>query len=46
MHDPPLCSLRELRDGTYTINDVANMHEAMDEEEEYRARLRDKDAEK
>ena len=39
--DPPLCTLRELKDGTYTINDLADFHELMDEEEEYAARYRD-----
>ncbi len=39
MHDPQLCSLRELQDGTYSLNDLADMHEAMDEIEEYRRRL-------
>jgi hypothetical protein len=34
MHNPPLCTLRELDDGTYTIDDLANFHEAMDIEEE------------
>ncbi len=38
MRDPPLCTLRELKDGTYTINDLADLHEAMDEEDEYRRR--------
>lgn len=39
MRDPPLCTLRELKDGTYTINDLADFHEAMDEEDEYRRRI-------
>lgn len=34
MRDPPLCSLRELQDGTYTLDDLADFWEAMDEEEE------------
>lgn len=38
MRDPPLCTLRELKDGTYTINDLADFHEAMDEEIEYQRR--------
>jgi hypothetical protein len=38
MRDPPLCKLRELEDGTYTINQLADMHEAMDEEQEYQRR--------
>jgi hypothetical protein len=43
--DPPLCRLAELRDydpargrGTYTINDLADFHELMAEEAEYRRR--------
>lgn len=39
MRDPPLCKLHELQDGTYTINDLADFHEAMDEEAEYKRRL-------
>ena len=39
MRDPPLCTLRELRDGTYTINDLADFHEAMDAEEENAKRV-------
>jgi len=42
MREPPLCTLKELRDGTYTINDLADMHEAMDEEAEYRRRFDEK----
>lgn len=38
MRDPPLCTLRELEDGTYTISQLADMHEAMDEEAEYARR--------
>jgi hypothetical protein len=38
MRDPPLCTLKELQDGTYTINDLADFHEAMDEEVEYQHR--------
>lgn len=40
MHSPPLCTLAQLKDGTYTINDLADFHEAMDEEAEYEDRLR------
>lgn len=29
LSEPPLCSLKELSDGTYTINDLADMHEAL-----------------
>ena len=43
MRDPPLCTLRELKDGTYNLNDLADMHEAMDEEDEYQRRLADKE---
>lgn len=28
--DPPLCSYSQLIDGTYTIDDLADMHEALD----------------
>ena len=30
MSEPQLCKLRELKDGTYSINDLADMHEALD----------------
>ncbi len=39
MRDPPLCTRKELRDGTYGINDLADFHEAMDEEAEYLRRM-------
>ena len=35
MRDPPLCRLKELQDGTYTLNDLADFHEAMEEQAEY-----------
>ena len=41
MRNPPLCTLRELQDGTYNINDLADFHEAMDEEAEYERRVKD-----
>ena len=41
MRNPPLCTLSELRNGTYNINDLADFHEAMDEEEEYKMRFRE-----
>lgn len=41
MRDPPLCSLASLQDGTYTICDLADFHEAMDEEAEYQRRMDD-----
>ena len=28
--DPPMCTLKELQDGTYSIEDLAMMHEIMD----------------
>lgn len=40
MRDPPLCKLSELKDGTYSINDLADFHEAMDEEAEYHRRMK------
>lgn len=40
MRDPPLCTLKQLQDGTYCLNDLADFHEAMDEEAEYRRRFR------
>lgn len=33
-----LCTIRELTDGTYSLDQLADMHEAMDEQEEYEAR--------
>ena len=39
MRDPQLCTLASLKDGTYSINDLADFHEAMDEETEYNRRL-------
>lgn len=39
MRDPQLCTLAQLKDGTYSINDLADFHEAMDEEAEYRRRF-------
>ena len=42
MRDPPLCALLQLKDGTYTLNDLADMHEAMDEEAEYQRRFNEK----
>lgn len=29
-----MCTLRELQDGTYSIDDVADMHEALDMRDE------------
>lgn len=28
--NPPMCTLRELQDGTYSIDDLAMMHEILD----------------
>ncbi len=28
--DPPMCTLKELEDGTYSIHDVDLMHELLD----------------
>lgn len=50
MRDPPLCTLADLENfdprigrGKYTLNQLASLHEAMDEEDEYRRRRRDVD---
>ena len=29
MSEPPMCTLKELQDGTYSIDDLADMHEAV-----------------
>ena len=42
MRDPPLCTLVELKDGTYSIDQLADFHEAMDEEYEYQYRQEEK----
>lgn len=36
---PPLCTLRELQDGTYGLSDVARMNDLLDVHEENRRRL-------
>ena len=36
--DPPFASYNQLIDGTYTIDDVADMHEVLDEIDEYHKR--------
>ena len=46
MRDPPLCRLAELKNGTYTVNDLADFHEAMDEEDEYRRRFEEREGRK
>lgn len=41
MRDPPLCQLWQLHETgsqTVSLDRLADMHEAMDEEDEYRAR--------
>lgn len=30
LSDPPLCTLKELQDGTYSIEDLAMIHEILD----------------
>lgn len=30
LNDPPLCTLKELQDGTYSLEDVFLMHELLD----------------
>lgn len=39
MSEPPLCQYFQLLDGTYTLDDLADMHEVLDEKEEYRRRF-------
>lgn len=36
--EPPLATYNQLIDGTYSINDLADMHETLDEIDEYRRR--------
>jgi hypothetical protein len=36
--DPPMAFLHQLKDGTYSLNDLADMHETLDEEAEYQKR--------
>lgn len=36
-----LCTLEQLTDGTYSLDQLADFHEAMDEQEEYEARWGD-----
>ena len=38
MSEPPLATYNQLIDGTYSINDLADMHETLDEIDEYRRR--------
>lgn len=40
--EPPLCQLYQLSDGTYGLDDLADMHETLDEIAEYRRRVRAK----
>jgi hypothetical protein len=35
------CELYQLKDGTYTIDDLADFHEMMDETDEYERRARE-----
>lgn len=41
MREPPLCTLYELKT-VYNITDLADFHEAMDEEAEYQRRYKQK----
>jgi hypothetical protein len=43
MRNPPLCTLHELSNGTYSLDDLADFHEAMDEEEEYLRRFHERE---
>ena len=36
--EPPLANYNQLLDGTYTIDHLADMHETLDEIDEYRRR--------
>ena len=38
--EPPLCRLHELQDGTYSIDDLADMHEALDLKESLKPKRR------
>jgi hypothetical protein len=40
MREPALCTLHELKT-VYGLNDLADFHEAMDEEEEYQRRFKE-----
>ncbi len=46
MRDPPLCTLKELKDGTYSMDDLADFHEAMDEQDELLRRYREREESK
>jgi hypothetical protein len=41
VHPMPLCELHELSDGTYTLEDLLDMHEVMDTIEEDLRRRRE-----
>jgi len=30
LNEPPMCSLKDLQDGTYSMEDLMTMHELMD----------------
>jgi len=34
--EPPMCSMKELQDGTYSIDDLFTMHELLDLKEQLR----------
>lgn len=42
MRDPPLCTLAQLQDGTYSIADLAQMNDMIAVVDEVQARYRDK----
>ena len=41
INDPPLCTLRELQDGTYDVNDLADFNEVIAVLTEARARAQE-----
>jgi len=40
--EPPFCKLKELQDGTYSIDDLADFHEALDLKENLRKQKKQK----
>jgi hypothetical protein len=38
--EPPLCQYHQLIDGTYSIDELADMHEVLDERDEYQRRYK------
>ena len=41
MSEPALCQYHQLCDGTYSIDDLADMHEVLDEKDEYLRRYQE-----